>query len=70
MTFESYIKTAGLEIADLLKYDIVVVYEGLAIAQIENAQGRWGNLRIDYPDITRSSDHPAAILSGDWVSDA
>jgi hypothetical protein len=52
------------------KYDLAVVYENLAISQIENAQGRWGNLRVYYPSTTLWSDHPAAILQGDWVTDA
>jgi len=52
------------------KYDIAVVYENLAISQLENAQGRWGNLKIYYPATTLWSDHPVAILQGDWVSDA
>jgi ABC-type molybdate transport system substrate-binding protein len=45
------------------KYDVAVVYESTAIAQIEHAQGRWGNLRVYYPATTRWSDHPAAILA-------
>lgn len=52
------------------KYDIAAVYEGVAISQIENAQGRWGNLRVYYPATTIWSDHPAALLQGDWVTDA
>jgi ABC-type sulfate transport system substrate-binding protein len=52
------------------KYDLAVVYENLAISQIENAQGRWGNLRIYYPATTLWSDHPAAVLKADWVTDA
>ena len=44
------------------KYDIAAVYEGIAISQIENAQGRWGNLRVYYPATTIWSDHPAAVL--------
>src|SRR5262249_54891530 len=52
------------------KYDIAVVYENLVISQIENAQGRWGNLKVYYPETTLWSDHPIAILSGDWVTDA
>lgn len=51
------------------KYDIAVVYENLAIAQLENAQGRWEPLKVYYPAITLWSDHPAAILQGDWVSE-
>ena len=52
------------------KYDIAAVYEGVAISQIENAQGRWGNMKVYYPSTTIWSDHPAALLQGDWVSDA
>ncbi|WP_164009765.1 substrate-binding domain-containing protein [Pyxidicoccus trucidator] len=50
------------------RYDIAVVYENLAISQIANAQGRWGNLRVYYPALTLWSDHPAAVLQGDWVT--
>ena len=44
------------------KYDIAVVYENLAIAQVENAQGRWGDLHVYYPDLTIWSDHPVALF--------
>lgn len=50
------------------KYDLAVVYESTAIAQIENAQGRWGNLRVYYPSPTMWSDHPAVVLT-EGVSD-
>jgi len=52
------------------KYDIAVVYEALAISQLENAQGRWGNLRVYYPRLTLWSDNPVATLSADWVTPA
>ena len=52
------------------KYDIAVIYESLAIGQIENAQGRWGNLKVYYPEMTVWSDHPIALLGAPWVSDA
>lgn len=48
----------------------VEVYENLAIAQLENAQGRWGNLKVYYPATTIWSDHPAVLLQGAWVTDA
>lgn len=50
------------------KYDIAVVYENLAISQLANAQGRWGNLVVEYPATTLWSDHPVALLTGDWVT--
>ena len=52
------------------KYDIAMVYENLAISQIANAQGRWGDLLVYYPPVTLWSDHPVAMLRGDWVSAA
>lgn len=50
------------------KYDVAVVYESLAIAQIANAQGRWGNLRVYYPSPTLWSDHPVALLANDKLT--
>ena len=52
------------------KYDIVVTYESLAIQHIPNARGRWGNLRIYYPEQTMWSSHPAALMQGQWVTEA
>jgi len=52
------------------KYDIALVYESLALSQLENAQRRWDNLRIYYPPSTIWSDHPVAILDAPWVSPA
>jgi len=51
------------------KYDIAVVYENLAISEVEHAQGRWGALRVYYPATTLWSDHPAAIVQADWVTE-
>ncbi len=51
------------------KYDIAMVYENMALSQIENAQGRWGNLKILYPATTLWSDNPVAVLKGDWVTE-
>ncbi|HJZ88619.1 MAG TPA: substrate-binding domain-containing protein [Polyangia bacterium] len=52
------------------KYDLAVVYESLAISQLENAQGRWGNLKVYYPASTLWSDHPVALLQGSWITPA
>ncbi|MCB0208293.1 MAG: extracellular solute-binding protein [Anaerolineae bacterium] len=51
------------------KYDIVAVYEATAIEQIENAAGRYGELRVYYPPATVLSDHPFCALHADWVTD-
>ncbi|HMG53069.1 MAG TPA: substrate-binding domain-containing protein, partial [Kofleriaceae bacterium] len=50
------------------KYDIAVVYESLAVSQLENAQGRWGSLHIYYPPVTIWSDHPVVLLNAPWVT--
>ena len=51
------------------KYDLVLVYENLAIENIDAAQGRWGQpLRIYYPPANIMSEHPYATLSAPWVT--
>jgi ABC-type glycerol-3-phosphate transport system substrate-binding protein len=52
------------------RYDIAVVYESLAVSELDHAQGRWGSLHIYYPPITIWSDHPIAILDAPWVTPA
>lgn len=52
------------------KYDIAVVYESLAVSQLENAQGRWGNLHLYYPPVTLWSDHPIMLLETDALTPA
>ena len=52
------------------RFDVAYVYESLAISQLDNAQGRWGNLRVYYPATTLWSDHPAALLQGAWLTEA
>lgn len=52
------------------KYDIALVYESLAVSQLENAQKRWENLHIYYPPVTIWSDHPVVVLDGPWVTSA
>lgn len=52
------------------RYDVAVVYENLAISQLANAQERWGALKVYYPPLTLWSDHPAAVLRAEWVTEA
>lgn len=49
-------------------YDFVTVYEATAIGQIQNAVGRYGELRITYPPATSLSDHPFCVLQSSWVT--
>lgn len=52
------------------KYDLVLVYENLAIENIDAAQGRWNQpLNVYYPPATIFSDHPYAVL-GDPLTTA
>ncbi len=50
------------------KYDLVLVYENLALENIDAARERWGDIRIYYPPATMFSDHPYAILNAPWVT--
>jgi ABC-type glycerol-3-phosphate transport system substrate-binding protein/tRNA A-37 threonylcarbamoyl transferase component Bud32 len=52
------------------KYDIAVVYESSAIAELGNAEGRWGKLKVLYPPTTLWSDNPAVVLAAPWVTQA
>ena len=74
-TIVHYGKSTGLFAEKMIErgptyLSAAVLYENLVISQIENAQGRWGNLRVYYPETTLWSDHPVALLQGEWVSDA
>jgi serine/threonine protein kinase len=51
-------------------YDIAVVYESCAIAELGNAEGRWGKLKVVYPPTTLWSDNPAVVLAAPWVTPA
>jgi hypothetical protein len=51
-------------------YDVVIVYEATAIAEMPRAVGRWEPLRVFYPSINIWSDHPACLLDADWVTPA
>lgn len=50
------------------KFDVALVYENLALSQVDVAAGRWGELRLYYPSTTVWSDHPAATLNAPWVT--
>lgn len=52
------------------RYDVVMVYENLAIEGVEAAERRWGQpAHVYYPPATMLSDHPYAIL-GDPLTTA
>ncbi len=49
-------------------YDVVVVYEALAISEVPRAVGRWENIRVFYPNINLWNDHPLCLLDTEWVT--
>jgi ABC-type glycerol-3-phosphate transport system substrate-binding protein len=50
------------------KYDLVAVYESVAIEQAANAVSRYGELQVYYPPATSWSDHPFCIVNANWVT--
>ncbi|GIV95567.1 MAG: hypothetical protein KatS3mg057_0224 [Herpetosiphonaceae bacterium] len=49
------------------RYEAVISYENLAVQYALTGESRWGEIRIYYPPANLYSDHPFAILQGDWV---
>lgn len=47
-------------------YDAIFVYEANAIDYIKNAEGRWGKLRVVYPEKNAWNDNPFYILNVSW----
>jgi serine/threonine protein kinase/ABC-type Fe3+ transport system substrate-binding protein len=52
------------------RYDIAVIYESIALSELDDADGRGAILKIYYPSPTVWSDHPAALLMAAWVGEA
>lgn len=50
-------------------YDAVFLYESVAIDYLENAEGRWGTLRVVYPPENMWSDNPYYVLDVPWSTD-
>jgi len=51
-------------------YDAVFVYESVAIDFLKNAEGRWGKIRLVYPEYNAWNENPYYILNGTWVGPA
>jgi ABC-type Fe3+ transport system substrate-binding protein len=47
-------------------YDALVVYESVAIDYLKNAEGRWGELRVVYPQKNLWSENPYYVLDTAW----
>jgi Bacterial extracellular solute-binding protein len=49
-------------------FDAVYVYESVAIDYLKNAEGRWGQLRVVYPEYNAWNDNPFYIINASWSS--
>jgi ABC-type Fe3+ transport system substrate-binding protein len=49
-------------------YDTLFVYESVAIDYLKNAEGRWGQLRIVYPEYNAWNENPYYIIDASWSS--
>lgn len=47
-------------------YDALFVYESVAIDYLKNAEGRWGSLRVVYPEYNAWNDNPYYIINASW----
>lgn len=51
-------------------YDVIFVYENVAIDRLKQAEGRWGDLRVVYPRYNMWNDNPYYVLEVPWSSAA
>lgn len=51
-------------------YDALMVYESVAIDMLNNAQGRWGPVRVIYPKYNLWNDNPYCVLHTPWTTPA
>jgi len=50
-------------------YDVIFVYENLAIDYLKNAEGRWGQLHVVYPKLNAWNANPYCIIDAPWSTD-
>lgn len=51
-------------------YDGLFVYENVAIDYLKNAEGRWGQLHVAYPEYNAWNENPYYIIDASWSSKA
>ena len=49
-------------------YDALLVYESVAIDYLKNAEGRWGQIRVVYPEYNAWNENPYYIVDAPWSS--
>ena len=47
-------------------YDAMMVYESVAIDFLKNAEGRWGQVRVVYPEYNAWNENPYYIINAPW----
>jgi hypothetical protein len=52
------------------QYDCLVLYENLAVDNLEKARNRWGDLHVSYPEPNLWNEHPYYILDVPWSGPA
>jgi ABC-type sulfate transport system substrate-binding protein len=49
-------------------YDALFVYESVTIDYLKNAEGRWGKIRVVYPEYNAWNENPYYIINASWSS--
>lgn len=49
-------------------FDALLVYESVAIDYLKNAEGRWGQIRVVYPEYNAWNENPYYVLNVPWSS--
>lgn len=49
-------------------FDVLFTYESVTIDYLKNAEGRWGALKVVYPEYNAWNDNPYYILNASWSS--
>jgi len=47
-------------------YDAAMVYENVAIDFLKNAEGRWGTIRVVYPEYNAWNENPYYVINAPW----
>jgi ABC-type glycerol-3-phosphate transport system substrate-binding protein len=47
-------------------YDAAIVYENVAIDFLKNAEGRWGQIRVVYPEYNAWNENPYYVINAPW----
>src|SRR5262249_61362353 len=47
-------------------FDALFVYESVAIDYMKNAEGRWGQIRVVYPEYNAWNENPYYIIDASW----